>query len=335
MRALKLGDLLCAIPAIRALRHEFDDAEIYLIGLPSAREIVARFSRYFNGLIEFPGFPGLPEQPYDVFKIARFITAMQKQSFDLIIQMQGNGRIVNPLVQLFGARYTAGFYREGDDCPPGGLFLPYPGGHEIGRHLALMEHLGVRAAGRGLEFPLKAEDRKELQDAGIALKRNSYVCVNPGSSASWRQWPACYFAMVADQCCERRKDVVLTGTSDEIALVRQVASFMRHKPVIAAGKTTLGALAFLISESFAVVSNCTGTSHLAAAFGKPGIIISMDGEPERWGPLDKEKLTTVDWLKIPDFEKVQRLLDGLFAAFDDGHQPPAKKPSGTDAREPP
>ena len=71
-RALQLGDLLCAIPAVRALRAAFPNAEITLIGLPWAKDLVARFNQYFDKFISFPGYPGLPEQPFDASKFEEF-----------------------------------------------------------------------------------------------------------------------------------------------------------------------------------------------------------------------------------------------------------------------
>jgi len=317
LRALQLGDLLCSVPAIRALKQAFPESEIFLIGLPNASGFVQRFPHYFNGLIKFPGFPGLPEQPYDVKEITDFISYIQKQKFDLIIQMQGNGNIVNPLVELFGAVYTAGFYRPTDYEPEGGLFLLYPEGHEVERHLSLMEHLGIESAGKYLEFPLTNKDEIELASAGLSFEPGSYVCVHPGSRGSWRQWPPEYFAALADMAADHGKTVVLTGTGDEMIIVEQTASFMKHNPVVAAGKTTLGSAGVLIRDAFALISNCTGVSHIASAVNTPGIIISMDGEPERWGPLNNDILVTLDWIAEPHFAKAERALKELFEKLPD------------------
>ncbi|HSU51926.1 MAG TPA: hypothetical protein VLJ41_15075, partial [Segetibacter sp.] len=64
-RALQIGDMLCSIPAIRALKEAYPDAEITLVGLPWAKMLIERFPQYFHSLITFPGYPGFPEQPVD------------------------------------------------------------------------------------------------------------------------------------------------------------------------------------------------------------------------------------------------------------------------------
>lgn len=311
-RALQLGDMLCAIPAIRALRNCFPDAEISLLGLPWAKFLVDRFPNYFDRFIHFPGYPGLPEQSFDAKNFLVFLSEMQHEQFDLVLQMQGNGTIVNPMVELFAAKYTAGFYLEGDYAPNTDFFISYPSGiHEIQRHLSLMEYIGVPSLGTDLEFPILAQDEKELASLQLPFERKKYVCVHPGSRGSWRQWPPKYFALLCDYCAEQGYRVVLTGTKEELPVVNEVKARAKKEVLVAAGRTSIGGAAALIKNAFALISNCTGVSHIAAAVKTPSIVLSMDGEPERWAPLNKQLHYTIDWTRTPDFSIVFDSLKNL------------------------
>ncbi len=71
-RALQIGDMLCAIPTIRALHNAYPEAEITLVGLPWAKMLTERFPDYFHALITFPSYRGFPEQPVDYFAFLIF-----------------------------------------------------------------------------------------------------------------------------------------------------------------------------------------------------------------------------------------------------------------------
>jgi ADP-heptose:LPS heptosyltransferase len=306
-RALQLGDMLCAIPAVKALRFAYPDAEITLIGLPWAKSLTERFGKYFNNFIHFPGYPGLPEQQLDLAAFTAFLSEVQTKQFDLALQMQGNGSIINPMVELFGARFIAGYSKEGHYAPDNGLFMPYPDfGHEIDRHIKLMEFLGIKSQGGNLEYPLTTEDYDALDELNLGIEPKKYVCIHPGSRSTLRQWPVKHFAALADYCMEQGYKAVLTGTKDEADIIDAVINHMRYKPINTAGKTSMGAVGALIQNAALLISNCTGVSHIASAFKTPSIVISMDGEPQRWGPLDKRVHRTINWLQSPDFHLVFR-----------------------------
>jgi ADP-heptose:LPS heptosyltransferase len=305
-RALQLGDMLCHIPAMRALRKTYPQAQITLAGLPWAKSLTERFSNYYDDFIWFPGYPGLPEQAVEPEMFTAFLNKVQHRHFDLVLQMQGNGTIVNGMIELFQAHYTAGFYLPGDYAPNPNYFMAYPDeGSEIERHIRLMEFLGIPSQGSALEFPLTHQDEQDYDNLKLHLRHKGYVCIHPGSRGTWRQWPTQHFAAMADYAVECGFEAVLTGTKDEIEIVNEVIGHMQQPAVNLAGRTSLGAIGILIKNAYALISNCTGVSHMAAAFQTPSIVISMDGEPERWGPMNKDIHRTINWLTEPDFEQVQ------------------------------
>jgi ADP-heptose:LPS heptosyltransferase len=309
-----LGDLLCSIPAIRALRRGFPEAEITLVSLPWATFLVDRFPSYFNSFISFPGYPGLPEQPFNGKHFVQFINLILDQEFDLSIQIHGNGTIANPLVGLFGAKFKAGFYNEGQYLPDENNFIKYPNDvSEVERHLKLMQHLGLMADDKQMEFPIIPKDYEDLEQAELGLQPHEYVIIHPGSRGEERRWEPKYFAAAADLCAENGFKVVVTGTKDEAFIVENVISNMKHKPINAAGKTSLGAAGVLIKNAFALISNCTGVSHIASALQTRSIVISLDGEPNRWAPLNKQLHTSIDWTKTQDFNLVVEAVNKLFA----------------------
>ena len=311
-RALQIGDMLCSIPAIKALRATYPAAEISLLGLPWAKSLVDRFDHYFDRFIHFPGFPGLPEQEFVPAQFSEFLSMMIDEKFELFLQMQGNGTIVNPMLELFGAKHTAGFFKEGVYAPQNGHFMIYPQDcHEIDRHLKLMEFLGIPPLGRDLEFPLKEKDYVDFKHSDLGLERRKYVCIHPGSRGISRRWNPEYFAQLGDMAAQKGLTPVITGTKEELDIANELASKMTHIPLIAAGKTSMGAVAVLLQESAGLVSNCTGVSHIAAALKTPSVVISLDCEPQRWLPLNKSLHRSVDWNAQPDFETVRSKMEEM------------------------
>jgi ADP-heptose:LPS heptosyltransferase len=284
-RALQLGDLLCAIPAVRAIRGAYPEARIALIGLPWARQLAMRFARYFDGFLEFPGFPGLPERAPAMGAIPAFFEHAGRERFDLVLQMHGSGEITNPLAVLMGGALTAGFYRPGRYRPdPQRFFAWKDREHEVLRWLRLARELGIEPRGVELEFPLAEADWADWR----ALRLGDYAAIHAGSQLASRRWPAQRFAEVGDALAAEGLQVVLTGTMSEAPLTEEIRRAMREPAIDLAGRTTLGALGAVIAKARIVVCNDTGVSHIAAATRTPSVVIACGSDPARWAPLDRE-----------------------------------------------
>ncbi len=286
-RALQLGDMLCVVPALRALRRAAPRARITLVGLSWAREFADRFRRYLDDFMVFPGFPGLPESVPDLAALPRFLVDARRRRFDLAIQLHGSGSLSNPVTGLLGARRQAGFHAVGGWCPDPALCLPWgEPEHEVLRYLRLMQWLGCRGDDAALEFPIEDIDRTAIRMLAPLLPEGRYVCIHAGARLASRRWPAARFGQVADGLAARGWRVVLTGGPEERAISADVLGHMTAPALDLTGRTTLGALALVVSRAGLLVSNDTGVSHLAVAGGTPSVIVSSGGDPLRWAPLD-------------------------------------------------
>lgn len=288
LRALQLGDLLCAVPALRALRARYPAARIALVGLPWAREFAARFRRYLDEFVEFPGHPALPERRCAEAALARFLDSMNAQGYDLAIQMHGSGEIMNGVLARMGARQMAGFHRADRPGPDGGNFVDWRDAeHEVLRCLRLAARLGAKLQDPALEFPLYDADWREWLDLG--LEPETYAVVHAGAQLASRRWPPERFARVADALAAEGLQVVLTGTLDEAPIVDAVGAAMRAPALSLAGLTTLGGLAALVARARLVVANDTGISHIAAAMMTPSVIVASGSDVRRWAPLERRR----------------------------------------------
>lgn len=292
-RALALGDMLCAVPTFRSIRHRFPDARITLIGLRWSRDFVERFGAYVDDLIEFDGFPGIPERNVDPARIVRSIADLQARRFDLAIQLQGNGLSSNSFVALLGARQTAGFVLPGmATVPPTahGIWVEYPGhGHEVHRLLRLADALGGEVDDV-LEFPVTTADEADLADVLPApLAHGRYAVVHPGASHALRRWRPEKFAAAADHLASNGLAIVITGSDGERGVAADVAARMDAPALDLSGRTSLGALGVLVRDAALLLANDTGVSHVAAGVRTPSVILFSEADPLRWAPLEKSR----------------------------------------------
>ncbi|MFP5222159.1 MAG: glycosyltransferase family 9 protein [Acidobacteriota bacterium] len=124
------------------------------------------------------------------------------------------------------------------------------------------------------------------QAAGNVADIAGYVGLQLGASAARRQWPTEFFARVAENLWERHRLMpVLLGGKDEQELSARFAAATGAPHVNLVGSTGLQQLAAAVSLLRVLVTNDTGTMHLAAGLGVPILAIFLaTAQPWDTGP---------------------------------------------------
>jgi heptosyltransferase-2 len=131
----------------------------------------------------------------------------------------------------------------------------------------------------------KTQARDLLKNEGVS-EAETTVVMCPGSiNSRAKRWPAERFAALADRLAETNRRVVLIGSKDELDVANEVRSRMRTKPVDLTGKTSLNQITGVIGIADLVVTNDTGPAHIAAALGRPTIVIFGPTNPDTTRPF--------------------------------------------------
>ena len=276
-----LGDLLCTVPAVRALRAARPDLHVALATWPEMAGVVGRMAPWVDELVPFPGAPGIPERPPDG-TFAAWAAEMAARRWDLALQAYGDNPAANAVTASTGARLVGGFAATATSGLDPALHVPYPHAlHEVDRHLRVLEHLGLPpGASRALEWPLSPDEDAEA--AALGLPRGAYAVLHPGATSPSRLWPVERFAEVADGLSRAGLQVVVGGVPSEAATTGALVAACSGPVRDLTGRTSLGAYAALLRDAAVVVANDTGTAHLSAAVGGRVVTLFLSGDPRRW-----------------------------------------------------
>ncbi len=292
LRVNALGDLIFSLPALEALRAAYPMAEIVLLAKdwhatfltgrpgPVDRVVVVPPSTGVNGP------PGI-EVEEDPAELERFFAAMNRERFDLAIQIHGGGRYSNPFVQRLGAKLAVGLRTP--DAAPLDRWVPYIYYQsEILRYLEVVALIGATPTILEPQLMVTEHDLTEAQQV-VSQTRQPLIALHPGVGDPRRQWPPEKFAAVGDALAAAGAHVVVTGTESEQQLVEAVVDTMEAEAHNLCGQLSLGGLAGLLSRCRLVVSNDSGPLHLAGAVGAATVGIYWCGNMINAGPITRSR----------------------------------------------
>ncbi|HUR56261.1 MAG TPA: glycosyltransferase family 9 protein [Opitutaceae bacterium] len=263
-----LGDVVMALPLLRALRVSRPDAEITLVARKQVLPLLAAWS-------VADCLHALPSQGAGYFAHFR---RLKGEYIDVWLLFTNSAR-GDFEAWCSGARQRFGIVRPGRPRPLLTHAYRVPAGYDERQHHQLelwenfLRHFGLAHPPdrRPVELPLTDEP------AAIGLI--------PGSeNTPEKRWPVEHWRALIEMC--PNETFVLFGTANDAPITAAVAAgFAPERVRDLAGKTELVAFAQSLRTCRVLVTNDTGGMHLANALGVPLIGLFGPTNPVRTGPV--------------------------------------------------
>ncbi len=161
--------------------------------------------------------------------------------------------------------------------------------HRVYYYQKLLEPLGKGGGHPSPRVFLREEDRKwagqTLRDLGI-LDGRPLIGINPGATYGLAKcWIPDRFGELGERLSKKwQASVLLFGKEEEKSVVQEILQHIRGRGIDLTGKTSLLQLAALLQRCHLLVTNDTGTMHVATAVGTPVIAIFGSSDPITTGP---------------------------------------------------
>lgn len=286
-----VGDAILALPALRAVRRRFPEAEIAILARPYVVDVY-RDQGICNQLLADDS----QSKHSGILGRERLAAELRAMRFDVALLLQN----------AFGAAWLAwrakvpvriGYARDGR-----GFLLthpvPVPKSGEIPRHERFYYLELLRRAGwidAPLEEPLitlyvSEPNRRRAAEflvASGARQDSLRIAIGAGASyGSAKCWPPSRFAELVNRIrAQADADVILFGTASEAAVSRAISSELHRPPIDLTEKTAIADLPALLSQCHLFIGNDSGAMHVAAAVGLPVVAVFGPTDPHGTAPV--------------------------------------------------
>jgi ADP-heptose:LPS heptosyltransferase len=255
LRALGLGDLLTAVPALRGIQRAFPEHR-RVLAAPAWQAPLARLIGAVDEVVDTPGLIAL---------------VPELRRADVAVNLHGRGPESTALL----AATVPGRLIAFDDR--NGVGWRYDE-HERDRWCRLLAAHGV--ACDPTDYRLTAPDTPDA-----ASRARGCTIIHPGAAAKARRWPVERWASIAAAEARAQRSVLITGSVEELDLAVAVADQARlSRSAVVAGRTDILDLVGLVAAATRLVCADTGVAHIATAVGTPSVVLFGPTPPALWGP---------------------------------------------------
>jgi ADP-heptose:LPS heptosyltransferase len=296
----RIGDVVLTLPMATAIRQRFPQTEVHFLLRGYTAPLAADHPDVAKVVVA-------PDSLKDRAEYDRCLREIRSGKYDVAIVVHSKGDVARLVwdakipfrmgsgLRLHSWRYNVPVFQR----------RRQPKRHELDYNLDMIREYVPVPAREEVDFRLRPDEkalrrvRRFFAERKISAhepgRMGHYSIVHPGSGRSAVDLPLETFGKLMD-AFDFPGEVIVTGTSEESALYRGLASAAKRRLVDATGAFSLPELIALISGCDLFLSNSTGPLHIARAFNRRllGFYCTVPAcHPMRWGPYAQEKSNTV------------------------------------------
>lgn len=297
-----IGDILLSIPAMRALRDLYPQAEISMLVTSRVYEIAERLS-YIDKVFTFNIRYGGSFSFNNTLKNFKALFALRKKRFDIAINMRTlfsnrSAKKIKFLLDIIKPKTRVGRDTEGK-----GYFFDVKipetkkgQKYEMEYDIDTVKALGAEVIDKNIDFEIDEESiekvNKILEKEDMS-KNAILIGIHPGGMPS-RRWPIENFSCVIDEVHKKiLSKFLITGGREELSLAKKLMKITNAKIINLSGKLNIIELSALIKRCNLFISNDTGPMHIAAILRTPLVAIFGPGDITRFDPRNISNKTVV------------------------------------------
>jgi heptosyltransferase-2 len=266
-----LGDVVLTLPLVEAVRQRFPQAQVDMLTVPANAPVVQ----------EQPGVDAVlayDKRGTGLRGLLRLVRSVRAQRYDLVVSPHRSLRSAL-LVAGSGSRQRLGFRRW---CTRWAYTatVPRPAtAHEVQRNLQLLAALGSAPVPTTSRLTLhvapaaRHQARAYFRRCGVSHD-DMVIGMIPGSQWGTKRWPAERFAALIERLSSTPQTrVALFGSPPDRPIAEAITAACKVPVLDLIGHTTLQELPAYLERCTVVISNDTGPMHIAAAVGKPIVVL--------------------------------------------------------------
>jgi ADP-heptose:LPS heptosyltransferase len=288
----ELGDMLCAVPLLRALRQRFPGAFIGLVASPVNYEVMLHHP-FVDEVILYDKFR-LLRAPTRIFT---FLRKLRERHYDLAIvpSTVSMSFTSDAMAYLCGARYRVGagslngienvsshFF----NLPVRPEWKPEASVHETERNLEFVRCIGIDTDDLSIVIALTDEEKRFAEEfiSKHLREKKTAIGFHPGAGIVPNRWPAERFAHVAARLsAELNGLVVITcGPLDHAPVQRMIQALSCDFVLVS--DMSIRRVAAIIDHLSLYITNDTGLMHVASATSARVLALMRPSKPSQWSP---------------------------------------------------